>query len=113
MRIRPRSSSLLAAAICTGAVLLSPVLGAPTGSAATCPGGTILDPTTGTCWSQNAPSNSYGGSGNIPCLPGRIGLCLGALQNTPIPGAALKPVPLPARRREGPGRKAALPRQSG
>ena len=29
--------------------------------------------------------------GNIPCLPGRLGLCLGALQNTPIPGAALQP----------------------
>ncbi len=96
MRIRPRSSNLLAAAICSGLVLLSaPVLSAPIASSATCPGGSILDPTTGTCWSQNAPSNSYGGSGNIPCLPGRVGLCLGALQNTPIPGAALKPAPPP------------------
>ena len=57
---------------------------APTARSAMCPGGTVLDPITGVCWSQNNPSNSWGGSGNIPCLPGRLGLCLGALQNTPL-----------------------------
>lgn len=78
----------------SGAVLLmsAPWVGAPVASATNCPGGTTLDPKTGICWSQNSPSNSLGGSGNIPCLPGRIGLCMGALQNTPAPGAALKPV---------------------
>ncbi|MFN8044012.1 MAG: hypothetical protein U0S13_11825 [Mycobacterium sp.] len=92
MKIGTKASKLIVA--CLGTWLLAPfalMAAAPTATAATCPGGQILDPTTGICWSQNNPSNSYGGSGNIPCLPGRLGLCLGALQNTPIPGAALQP----------------------
>ena len=89
MTFRYTSSRLLAAAALGGALLAGPVIGAPVAPAAPCPGGQWSDPITGLCWSQNSPSNSYGGSGNIPCLPGRLGLCLGALQNTPIPGATL------------------------
>ena len=93
MKIRTRATKLLGASICSGLLVSAALVAAPTATSANCPGGSILDPTTGICWSQNNPSNSYGGSGNIPCLPGRLGLCLGALQNTPIPGAALKPQP--------------------
>ncbi len=57
--------------------------------AALCPGGQWQDPITGVCWSQNHPSNSYGGPGNIPRIPGRLGPFPSALQNTPIPGATL------------------------
>ncbi|MCB0942162.1 MAG: hypothetical protein KDB72_18215 [Mycobacterium sp.] len=91
MRTGTKTSKFLLA--CLGTWMLAPLAltAAPAATAAPCPGGQILDPTTGICWSQNNPSNSYGGSGNIPCLPGRLGLCLGALQNTPIPGAALQP----------------------
>ena len=91
MKIGTRASKLILAGV--GMWVLAPftLMTAPSAPAANCPGGQILDPTTGICWSQNNPSNSYGGSGNIPCLPGRLGLCLGALQNTPIPGAALQP----------------------
>ena len=91
MKIGTKTSKLLLA--CLGTWVLAPLAlsAAPSATAANCPGGQILDPRTGICWSQNSPSNSYGGSGNIPCLPGRLGLCLGALQNTPIPGAALQP----------------------
>ncbi len=91
MKLGTKTSKLLLA--CLGTWMLAPLAlsAAPSATAANCPGGQILDPRTGICWSQNSPSNSYGGSGNIPCLPGRLGLCLGALQNTPIPGAALQP----------------------
>ena len=91
MKIGTKASKLLLA--CLGTWMLAPLAlsAAPSATAANCPGGQILDPRTGICWSQNSPSNSYGGSGNIPCLPGRLGLCLGARQNTPIPGAALQP----------------------
>ena len=91
MRIGTKTSKFLLA--CLGTWMLAPLAlsAAPSATAANCPGGQVLDPRTGICWSENNPSNSYGGSGNIPCLPGRLGLCLGALQNTPIPGAALQP----------------------
>ena len=84
--LKPMLTVLCGVALASGTALIE----APTAAAA-CPGGTILDPRTGVCWSQVSPSNSYGGSGNIPCLPGRLGLCLGALQNNPVPGAALRP----------------------
>ena len=86
MTTRFTASRLLLVAACGAGLLYA----APTASAA-CSGGQWQDPITGTCWSQNSPSNSFGGSGNVPCFPGRIGLCLSALQNTPIPGATLDP----------------------
>ncbi|MFM9035909.1 MAG: hypothetical protein ACKOQ4_16780 [Mycobacterium sp.] len=85
MTLRSSASRLLAAAVVGLGLLSAPAIA----GAAPCPGGQWADPITGLCWSQNNPSNSYGGSGNIPCLPGRLGLCLGALQNTPIPGSTL------------------------
>jgi len=89
MTIRSKASRLLAAAALGGALVVTPIVTATPADAASCPGGQWQDPLTGVCWSQNSPSNSYGGSGNIPCLPGRLGLCMSALQNTPIPGATL------------------------
>ncbi len=88
MTIRVTASRLLVAGALGGAMWLTPVI-AGSADAAPCSGGQWQDPITGVCWSQNSPSNSYGGSGNIPCLPGRLGLCMGALQNTPVPGATL------------------------
>jgi len=89
MTIRSKASRLLAAAALGGALASTPMITAAPADAANCSGGQWQDPVTGVCWSQNSPSNSYGGSGNIPCLPGRLGLCMSALQNTPIPGATL------------------------
>jgi hypothetical protein len=88
MTTRSTATRLALAALLGGALLSVPAINAPEAHAA-CPGGQWSDPITGICWSQNNPSNSYGGSGNIPCLPGRLGLCLSALQNTPIPGSTL------------------------
>lgn len=89
MTIRSTVPRLIAAAAFTGSLLAAPLIVGSAANGASCPGGQWSDPITGVCWSQNSPSNSYGGSGNIPCLPGRLGLCLSALQNTPVPGATL------------------------
>jgi hypothetical protein len=93
MKHRTRTAKLLLSSL-GGAALVSAALTAvPPAASGVCAGGSYADPITGVCWSQNNPSNSWGGSGNIPCFPGRLGLCLAALQNTPIPGAALQPMP--------------------
>jgi hypothetical protein len=90
MKNRVRVSSLLMAVFWGGVSVSAFLGGSPTASATTCPGGTVQDPITGICWSSNQPNI---GAGNNSCLPGRLGLCLGALQNAPVPGAALKPNP--------------------
>ena len=82
-----RSTRLLAAAL-SGAMLTAPVIVASHVAAAPCPGNTIADPITGVCWSQTQGSIGISGTGGT-CLPGRLGLCLGALQNSQIPGANL------------------------
>ena len=56
----------------------------------TLPGRPVAGPITGVCAGRRTtPPTATAVSGNIPCMPGRLGLCLGALQNTPIPGATL------------------------
>lgn len=89
MKIRFRIRGLLMASACAGMFVAVPLVGAPSAFAA-CPGGQVQDPITGLCWTSNSPGmgSSYG-----TCLPGRLGLCLGALQNQPVPGAALSTAP--------------------
>jgi hypothetical protein len=89
MTIRFTASRLLMAAICGGALLSAPMVTAPPAHAA-CNAGQIPDPVTGICWSQSATNLGISGTGGT-CLPGRLGLCLGALQNSQLPGARLKP----------------------
>ena len=93
MKHRTRTAKLLLSSLCGAALVSAAMTAAPQSASGVCPGGSDADPITGVCWSQNNPSNSWGGSGNISCFPGRLGLCLGALQNTPIPGAALREMP--------------------
>jgi hypothetical protein len=66
------------------------MIATPVAIGAPCPGGTISDPVTGVCWTQGAAAGNIGirGTGGV-CLPGRLGLCLAALQNSQIPGANL------------------------
>jgi hypothetical protein len=71
-----------------GGLLSAPIVTAPSAFAAPCPAGTIADPVTGVCWSQSQGSIGITGTGGV-CLPGRLGLCLGALQNSQMPGANL------------------------
>ena len=89
MTIRFTASRLLMGAICGGALLSAPMVTAPPAHAA-CNAGQIPDPVTGICWSQSATNLGISGTGGT-CLPGRLGLCLGALQNSQLPGARLKP----------------------
>ncbi|MEI7914028.1 MAG: hypothetical protein WCH82_04715 [Mycobacteriaceae bacterium] len=89
MRIRSTVPRLLLATVCGAAILYGPAAPtAPIASAAPCAGGFISDPVTGVCWSQSKGSIGISGTGGT-CLPGRLGLCLGALQNSQIPGANL------------------------
>lgn len=99
MTIRFTASRLLAAAV-LGAALVSPTITASPAVAAPCPGGAIPDPITGLCWSQSKGVTISGTGGT--CMPGRLGLCLGALQNSQIPGANLSPKP-PAGSAPAPG----------
>lgn len=89
MTIRFTASRLLAAAVLGGSLMAAPVVTAPSAHAA-CNAGQIADPRTGICWSQSATNLGITGTGGM-CLPGRLGLCLAGLQNSQIPGAALKP----------------------
>jgi hypothetical protein len=88
MKIRSTASRLMLAAVCGAGLLYSPLLTDPAASAANCPGGTIADPITGVCWSQSQGSIGITGTGGT-CLPGRLGLCMAALQNSQMPGATL------------------------
>ncbi|MCB9410627.1 hypothetical protein [Mycolicibacterium sp.] len=97
MTITFTASRLVMASAFAAALLSAPVITAPPASAA-CPASTIADPRTGVCWPQSQTTLGISGPGGI-CLPGRIGLCLGGLQNSPIPGAAIRPqVPAGANR---------------
>jgi len=88
MTIRFTASRLLMAGVCAGALLSAPVLTAPPAPAAPCSGNQVADPITGVCWSPSQFGSGISGTGGT-CLPGRLGLCLGALQNSQIPGANL------------------------
>ena len=70
MKIGIKAAGLLLATTFAGILMAGQLITAPAAHAA-CGGGQWQDPITGVCWSQNNPSNSYGGSGNIPCMPGR------------------------------------------
>jgi hypothetical protein len=85
MTFRLTAPRLLLAAACGAALLSAPLVASPTASAA-CPGGTVTDNRTGICWPTAA--GNITGTGGV-CMPGRIGLCMAAYQNSQIPGANL------------------------
>lgn len=95
MTIRFTAARLLLAAICGGALLCAPVVTAPSAHAA-CNAGQISDPVTGICWSQSATNLGITGTGGV-CLPGRLGLCMAALQNSQVPKINLPPTAGPNR----------------
>ncbi|WP_313676992.1 hypothetical protein [Mycolicibacterium sp.] len=85
---RSTASRLMLAAVCGAGLLYTPLAAAPVALAAPCPGGAIADPITGVCWSQTQGTIGITGTGGV-CLPGRLGLCMAALQNSQRPGATL------------------------
>ncbi len=69
----------LAAAVLGGALMMAVQLpAAPPASA--CASGQLQDLVTGMCWTQSGQGEPFGGSGQGPCLPGRVGNCVGSLQ---------------------------------
>lgn len=63
-----------------GLLMAAHLLAAPPARA--CPPGQLEDTVTGMCWSQNGQGQAYGGPGDGPCLPGRLGNCIGTLQKS-------------------------------
>ena len=84
------------AAVALAASMVSAsVLAAPPAHAG-CPEGQMYDSVSRMCWSQTGQGESYGGPGDGPCLPGRLGGCIGSLQQgsaiyITVPGAITWP----------------------
>ena len=73
-------------AVCVGGlVTAAQLLAAPFAQA--CPPGQLEDTVTRMCWSQAGPGDTRGGPEGAPCLPGRVGNCLGSLAKSSTPGA--------------------------
>ncbi len=107
--IRFHASTLLTAAIAGVISLSAPVLSAPPAGAVQCAPNQQVDARTGLCWGKQDLNNlgtARGIGGNAPCMPGRLGLCLGAAQNGINPGDTLraKPPAGPAPRTTWPSR---------
>ena len=91
MKIRLTVPGFVLASVCGAALTSSLLVAAPMAYAA-CNAGQVNDPRTGVCWSQAQTTLGITGTGGT-CLPGRLGLCMAALQNSSIPGANLAPMP--------------------
>ena len=89
MTIGPTGSGALAAAAACGLLTAAHIVSAP--SAQACAQGQVEDPITRMCWSQSGTDENYGVSGNGPCLPGRLGNCLGALKTGTPAGSETNP----------------------
>jgi hypothetical protein len=85
MKIGIKASGLMLATTFGGILMATQLVTAPPAQAV-CSG--MTDPVTGICWSGSSAGGGISGTGGT-CLPGRLGLCLGALQNSQIPGANL------------------------
>lgn len=75
----------VAAAVAAALFAVAPVSAAPLPFPATpgqnCAAGYLADPNSGSCWQiVNNGTPTVGGG---PCLPGRVGLCVGYLANNP------------------------------
>lgn len=67
--------------------LLTSALFATAPPAQGCPAGQVEDTVTRMCWSQSGQGDSNEGVGG-PCLPGRLGNCVGTLQKASPASAA-------------------------
>ena len=99
MKISITASGVALAAVCAAGLVSAPLLTAPPAAAA-CSAGEVLDSSTGICWDATSTgTNVISGTGGV-CMPGRLGLCLGALQNSQMAGANL-----PVDTKAGPSRQ--------
>lgn len=75
-----RRRPLLLAVTIGGLLTSAPLFTAPL--AYGCPAGQLEDAVTRMCWSQSGAGETFGVSGEGPCLPGRLGSCLGTLEKS-------------------------------
>lgn len=79
--------ALLSAAAATALAVAAPAAAAPLPAdvaqtpGQNCAAGYLADPNSGNCWQIAANGTPSVGGG--PCLPGRVGLCVGYLANNP------------------------------
>ena len=85
------ASTVLAAAAAAALYAAAPVLADtffPASPGQNCAAGYMADPNSGNCWQMAGRGAPTIGGG--PCMPGRVGTCLGYLQNNPYaPGDTL------------------------
>ena len=77
MENRFTGSGVLLAVVFGGLLMSAQLLTAPPAQA--CPEGQLQDTVTGMCWSQSGQGTT---PGDGPCLPGRLGSCVGTLQKS-------------------------------
>lgn len=81
MKIGIKASGIMLATTFGSILLATQIATAPPAQA--CSG--MNDPVTGVCWTGSSEGSGISGTGGT-CLPGRLGLCLAALQNSPGAG---------------------------
>lgn len=91
MTVRLKASAPLLVVLAAALVAAAPVQALPVAPASpgqNCAAGYMADPNSGNCWQMVGKGSPTIGGG--PCLPGRVGTCLGYLQNNPYsPGDTL------------------------
>lgn len=76
-----KAPGIMLAATFGGLLMATQIITAPPANA--CSG--MTDPITDVCWTGSSQGSGISGTGGT-CLPGRLGLCLGAIQNSQLPG---------------------------
>lgn len=91
MTPRLSACTVLFAAAATALFVSAPAQSAPPAPASpgqNCAAGYMADPNSNSCWQMAGSGAPTIGGG--PCMPGRIGTCLGYLSNNPIaPGSTI------------------------
>lgn len=95
MRTSRLRATVLLGAAATALFAVAPAQAAPSAPASpgqNCVAGYMADPNSGNCWQMAGGGAPTVGGG--PCMPGRIGTCLGYLANNPMaPGDTLPDAP--------------------
>jgi hypothetical protein len=91
MTLRLRASTVFFGAAAAALFASAPGVAVPPMPASpgsNCVAGYMADPNSGTCWQMAGTGSPTIGGG--PCMPGRVGTCLGYLANNPFaPGDTL------------------------
>lgn len=84
MKIGIKASGIMLATTFGSILVAAQIATAPPAHA--CSG--MNDPITGVCWTGSSAGSGVSGTGGT-CLPGRLGLCLASLENSPGAGTHL------------------------